>query len=147
MGRTLRPSRRRHRSARPAAPPRRRHPYRGGELPAAPACRSDPGKSPSRAPGRLHLAASAPRPPAETPTRLTCTRLIAGAAHLGKITSPNLGKFTPPLTAAIRRLAAILVADIAGYSRQRRKSKTTFMPLCAGNSVIVASTATGFVSG
>ena len=46
MGRGLRRPRRRHRAARPAAPPRRRRPDRGRQLPPAPPRRPDAGNLP-----------------------------------------------------------------------------------------------------
>ena len=97
MGRRLRASRRRHRDARQPSSSRVVI-HLGRELPAAPACRSDPRKPPRRTARRCHTAASR-RPPAETPIGAACRRLIA-PRPLGKSTPPKLEKITSPFTAS-----------------------------------------------
>src|SRR5215471_2668487 len=103
MGRSLRTPSCCYRLAGSPSAPRHRDSDRGGKLSPAPVCRSDPGKSPHRATRRNHLAPASTSPPAKTAADALRRRLIIPLRR-GKITSPKLGKITPPLTPTVRRL-------------------------------------------
>jgi site-specific DNA recombinase len=75
------------------------HINRGRKLSSARACRLDPRKPPGRTPRQSHP----PTPPTRSPTKATARRAAPGKhlnipGYLGKITSPEMRKITPPLT-------------------------------------------------
>jgi DNA replication protein DnaC len=87
------------RAARQAAPPCRRHPDRGLQLPHARACRTRPGKCPRRR--RLQSAAAKTWPTPKERTSRSSIRLITApsrTASIGNFKRPHLRKLRCPLT-------------------------------------------------